>query len=704
MKLTGFKRFLVILLALSAAVYLIYLARVYFRVHNIFHVLTEPRFWAYAAAAFVLILLGHILRAFKFQRLLLPVKHSGVRTQFQSLLIGYLFNTVLPLRLGEVVRAVVLGRSLKFSSSFMFALIVLERAFDGIILGALAVIIGIAAGPLPARVKATLITLGLLISAVAVILGLLLALLYRQDTQALRFWHRFTEAFNYRLKNSLRFKLWSVIYGLNKTLTPRRLAVYAARSLAMWALYLLSLMVLAVFFFPGATGTNFVRSLISFLGVSVPSGPAFLGSFQAITDPLFQALQSGRASLDWLVASWMMLAVPSSIIGAGLLLRHRTDYSKLAASQSEDALRDKLARTEDISQEFDAFLDQYFRRNTLSHIINRLEINENIKLIKYFKGGSNAATILVHQNDDYVVKKIIPIQYKDRLKAQAEWLKKHEPYDKIVNVTGEREGKDFYYVDIEYHSELVPFFDYLHSESLASSKGVLSGVFNYLFDHVYELEPPKQHEAATEALIKAKVFGKLNQASRLDHTLARLRDYATLNINGTDYYNVNHCIDRIKNEPHIWHDVTTFRHSPTVHGDATIDNILTSTSDHSFKIIDPVDQNEVESPVIDFGRMYQSLAYGYEFLCRDDAAVTPDGNSIRYEDSASAAYNDLYKYFRDLAKELLEPEEFRSILFHTAVNYSRISTHRIEINPSNTAKFYAVSVRAFNDFLAQYDK
>ncbi len=696
-----FKRFLIGLMAVSLVIYLVYVARIYERVSGIFVVFSTPEFWLYSTVAFGLILAGHWVRAWKAKLLLRPVKDSGIRTQFQALLIGYLFNMLLPLRLGEIVRAIVLGRSLKISSSFMFALIVLERAFDGIILGVIGLALLLYPGLLPDEIRDAVALFSGLLLLVAALLITLLVLLYRQDAKLLRFWHRFTSIFNNQLKNSLRFKLWSVIYGLHKVINRRAIALYAIRSAAMWAAYLAALMILASYFFPYQLGNNFLQAFISFLGVSIPSGPAYLGSYQAVADPLFQILAPGEGATHWLVASWMLLAIPSSILGAALLLRHRTDYGKLLASKGKDSLHDKLARIEDTSQEFTAFLDAYFSRNTLSHVLHRLEINEDIRLIRYFKGGSDAVTLLAHQNQDYLVKKIVPIQYAHRLKAQYEWLKKHAHLEKIVSVTDEREGKDFYYIDIEYHADLIPFFDYIHANSLDRSKEVLSGIFRYLFNYVYELEPKKRHIEDVETYIRNKVIQKLDDASHRNLELARLRDYDKLIINGVEYDNIHVVLNKIHHTPHIWKDITTYRQSP-IHGDTQVDNMLVSTTDHSFKIIDPVDQNEVSSPVVDFGRMFQSLNYGYEFLCREDAPVIPDGNVISFEDSTSAAYRELYDHCRLVAQDLLEPEEFRSVLFHTAVHYSRMSTHRVQINPRNVAKFYGTSVRAFNDFLAQY--
>jgi hypothetical protein len=462
--------------------------------------------------------------------------------------------------------------------------------------------------------------------------------------------------------------------------------------------------ILAGYFFAWDPASSTLASFLAYLGVAIPSGPAYLGSYQAVTDPILRTLANGGPYLEWLVASWLMLAIPSSVIGAVLLLHHRTSYNRLLRAQGIDSLHDKLARREDLSQEFEPFLDSFFSNNSLSHILHQLETGENIKLIQYFKGGSDASTLLVHQGGEYVVKKIIPSQYANRLKAQHDWLKQHSHHSEVVRLKDAHETPSYFALDIEYYPSLRPFFDYVHSQTLDNSQQIEDKVFKFLFTHVYDLKLPQMNEQALADYITSKITKKTDQAMKINAELVELRTFDTIVVNGIEYPNINKVLQRIKNDPRIWHDLSTYRESP-VHGDVTIGNILAS-NDHHFKIIDPApDQLEICGPVFDFGRHYQSLGYGYEFLCRDDAPVVARGNVITYEDNTSAVYSDLRQHFLEvIVPRWLTPEEQRAFKFHTAVNYSRVLAHRVHINPHNVAKFYAVSVRAFNDFLAQYDE
>jgi uncharacterized protein (TIRG00374 family) len=60
-----------------------------------------------------------------------PLKKVGYSSLFSSTMIGFMANNVLPVRLGELVRAYSLGAKENISKSAAFATIVMERVFDG---------------------------------------------------------------------------------------------------------------------------------------------------------------------------------------------------------------------------------------------------------------------------------------------------------------------------------------------------------------------------------------------------------------------------------------------------------------------------------------------------------------------------------------------------------------------------------------------
>jgi uncharacterized protein (TIRG00374 family) len=90
-------------------------------------------FWVFV---FIFVtMLGHYLRAIRWKYILNSVKpDASIKNLFGSLMIGYGINCVTP-KLGEVTRAVLIGKWEGLSRSSMFGTVILERIIDIISLG-----------------------------------------------------------------------------------------------------------------------------------------------------------------------------------------------------------------------------------------------------------------------------------------------------------------------------------------------------------------------------------------------------------------------------------------------------------------------------------------------------------------------------------------------------------------------------------------
>jgi uncharacterized protein (TIRG00374 family) len=86
--------------------------------------------WLLLAVPFYLV--GYYSRATRVSQLLRPIKPVPSQRVLPPLVIGFLFNNVLPGRLGEFVFAYLLGKREGTSATATFAVIVLSRILDGI--------------------------------------------------------------------------------------------------------------------------------------------------------------------------------------------------------------------------------------------------------------------------------------------------------------------------------------------------------------------------------------------------------------------------------------------------------------------------------------------------------------------------------------------------------------------------------------------
>ena len=81
----------------------------------------------------IIYICSYLVRSFRWDYILAPLKKMKMFQSFYYLVFGFFMNNVLPLRLGEFVRAIVAGKKLEISRSGVFATIVVERLMDIII-------------------------------------------------------------------------------------------------------------------------------------------------------------------------------------------------------------------------------------------------------------------------------------------------------------------------------------------------------------------------------------------------------------------------------------------------------------------------------------------------------------------------------------------------------------------------------------------
>jgi hypothetical protein len=88
--------------------------------------------WQWLLLALPLYLVGYWSRARRVAQLLGPIKPVATARVLPALMIGFLFNNILPGRLGELIFAHLLGRREGISRTAAFAVVVLSRILDGI--------------------------------------------------------------------------------------------------------------------------------------------------------------------------------------------------------------------------------------------------------------------------------------------------------------------------------------------------------------------------------------------------------------------------------------------------------------------------------------------------------------------------------------------------------------------------------------------
>ncbi|MBU1274389.1 MAG: flippase-like domain-containing protein [Proteobacteria bacterium] len=318
------KHYLIGLLVSLAAVYLFFQAA---PPGQMLASLDQLNLWWLAPATAVYII-SYCFRAIRWHYLMRPVALVKFRPLFAALMIGFLGNNILPAHLGEVVRAIVLGRTQGVSKSATLATVVLERVYDGLTVLFMLLLVLLFVDLPVGQVKGSLITaanlrtagwLGLILFA-----GLLIAL----------------QAFRWQRAVSLRLMAWLL------TPLPERfsikvleacdsfcdgLALARARDLVWIGIYsLCTWAVLAVWawMFILAFGIHLgfmagvLMEVVLALALLIPAAPAFVGTFHlaAAATLAFMGANPGVAG-SYAMVLWLNHFVSTTLLGLYYLWR-----------------------------------------------------------------------------------------------------------------------------------------------------------------------------------------------------------------------------------------------------------------------------------------------------------------------------------------------------------------------------------------------
>jgi uncharacterized protein (TIRG00374 family) len=223
------------------------------------------------------------VRAWRWRYFLKPLKAVGFSSVMSATSIGMMANMLFPARLGELVRAFVLGQRERLDVSASFATVIVERLLDGFaILVILAVLLVGVPLPLEAGLERALRWGGLV--GLAVNLGLFMFLLYlhRSTTQAMRGVRRVCSLLPRRWGDRLYSMLEGFSGGLQTLGRWDSLGQIVVASALLWgAIGLYNFLVLLAFQLQLPLAVGFLLLVFQAFAVMLPSSPGFVGTYHA---------------------------------------------------------------------------------------------------------------------------------------------------------------------------------------------------------------------------------------------------------------------------------------------------------------------------------------------------------------------------------------------------------------------------------------
>ena len=203
------------------------------------------------------------LRALRWRWLFKISSMPTTVSLYRAELMGYFGNNVLPLRLGELMRAYLIGREWDLSKNYVFGTIVLERLLDTLSLVLFAFLL-LFFYPLAASVREYIIWGGGI--TLVSIMTLLVILHHVQAIQR-----------NYKILNILKQMIDGVLSISKGVILP-----VIVLSILIWSIYYLDVYLLQYAFGFNLSLPQILMVLVlSSMALAIPSAPGMIGTFHA---------------------------------------------------------------------------------------------------------------------------------------------------------------------------------------------------------------------------------------------------------------------------------------------------------------------------------------------------------------------------------------------------------------------------------------
>jgi glycosyltransferase 2 family protein len=265
-------------------------------------------------------------RAYRWKLLLKPLKESSFGNAFGCLSVGFMANSVLPARGGELLRAFIIGKIENISKSASFATILIERVLDLITLLLFMLIFLPLISNNPITYKIFWATLAIITLAIIFLITL------EKNTKLTDF---LVKLFPSQVKKRVRNFLEAFRKGLKILSDPKILFYTFLLSLFTWSFYAIVYYILFISFgLELSLGIAFIVLTISSLGISIPSSPGFIGTYHFLVTfslGLFQVQKS--VALSYSIAAWAVNFLP--IVFIGFVALNKLGFSLLISRKKD---------------------------------------------------------------------------------------------------------------------------------------------------------------------------------------------------------------------------------------------------------------------------------------------------------------------------------------------------------------------------------
>ena len=290
--------------------------------------------WWWMIVAVVFFFISYTGRVFRWQLLFYPQKPRWDKT-FYALNIGYFLSNLLPARLGDVIRAYLIGDIGNVGKARALSTVVVERLCDGLTVVLLLAITALFVPNIP--IEARQGAIGVAAAGIGGV-AFLLALSFQKE-RGMKLLRRVTAPIPFLRSPSLWGALESLIDGFAILRSPREIIGVAAWSVFVWITGgVIYWVVMRAMNLDWSVSAAFLVMLVTSLVVVVPSSPGYIGVFhyaaQLTLTSVFGADKS--AALSYAVVVHAFSYILLIILGIYSMWHEGLTYQKLQTIQTTE--------------------------------------------------------------------------------------------------------------------------------------------------------------------------------------------------------------------------------------------------------------------------------------------------------------------------------------------------------------------------------
>ena len=256
------------------------------------------------------------------------------------------------------------------------------------------------------------------------------------------------------------------------------------------------------------------------------------------------------------------------------------------------------------------------RNAGISHINLPNAIQPNI--LKRFKGGSFAETLLVEDDEKIFIRKRVSKKENlslgyGKLKTQFNTLEKFSKLNKTIipAIWGENDNFYEYFYDLEFLPEHKLLSECKGAEKHEALERLLGILKSSIYSHFAEDTANKENWLLNH--LSSKIFAKLDQLQQ-NPKFNTLINNEEIIINNKTYRGLRRLLTEIILPENL--SIFSPQKFTSVHGDLTFENVL--VKNHDIKLIDMDGADFFDAPELDLGKMFQSALSGYESWAHSD--------------------------------------------------------------------------------------